>query len=57
LLPVLSEYQLAPLSFAAVYPETQRQALKVRALVEFLVEHIGSEPAWDVPLLERGWVR
>ena len=32
-------------------------ALKVKALVEFLVEYLGPEPAWDVPLLQRGWVR
>jgi DNA-binding transcriptional LysR family regulator len=57
LVPVLTDYELSPLSFAAVYPATQRQALKVKALVEFLAEYIGSEPSWDAPLLERGWVR
>jgi DNA-binding transcriptional LysR family regulator len=57
LVPVLTDYDLSSLSFAAVYPATQRQALKVKALVEFLAEYIGSEPSWDVPLLERGWVR
>lgn len=56
LVPILTEYQLSHLSFAAVYPATQRQALKVKALVEFLVEYLGPEPAWDLPLLERGWV-
>jgi hypothetical protein len=29
----------------------------VKALVEFLAEYLGTEPAWDLPLLERGWVR
>lgn len=56
LVPILTDYTLAPLSFAAVYPATQRQALKVKALVEFLAEYLGSEPAWDRPLIERGWV-
>jgi DNA-binding transcriptional LysR family regulator len=57
LVPILSDYHLFPLDFAAVYPSTQRQALKVKALVEFLAEYLGAEPAWDVPLIERGWVR
>jgi hypothetical protein len=30
--------------------------LKVKALVEFLAEHLGPEPAWDLPLIERRWV-
>jgi DNA-binding transcriptional LysR family regulator len=56
LVPILTDYALAPLSFAAVYPATQRQALKVKALVEFLADWLGPEPAWDLPLIERGWV-
>jgi hypothetical protein len=40
-----------------VYPATQRRALKVRTLIDFLVENFGDEPCWDKPLLERGWVR
>ena len=56
LVPILTAYTLSPLNFAAVYPATQRQALKVRALVEFLAEYLGPEPAWDRPLIERGWV-
>jgi hypothetical protein len=54
---VLADYDLAPLHFSAVYPETQRQAVKVRALIDCLVSHHAGEPAWDVPLLERGWIR
>lgn len=57
LVPILSDYDLSPLNFAAVYPETQRQALKVRALVEFLAEWLGPQPEWDAPLIERGWIR
>jgi DNA-binding transcriptional LysR family regulator len=56
LVPLLTDYSIAPLTFAAVYPATQRQALKVKALVEFLVKSVGQEPAWDIPLIERGWL-
>ena len=56
LVPLLTDYVLAPLNFAAVYPATQRQSLKVKALVEFLAEYLGPEPAWDRPLIDRGWV-
>jgi DNA-binding transcriptional LysR family regulator len=54
--PILPDYALSPMNFAAVYPATQRQGLKVKALVEFLAERLGPEPAWDVPLIERGWI-
>lgn len=57
LIPILTDYALEPFTFSAVFPVTQRQAPKVRALVEFLSDHFSSEPSWDVPLLERGWVR
>ncbi|MDH4557305.1 LysR family transcriptional regulator [Pseudomonas sp. BN417] len=57
LVPVLTDYSLTSFNFSAVYPATQRRALKVRSLIEFLVERISDEPAWDRPLLERGWVK
>ena len=57
LVPVLAEYDLAPLHFSAVYPATQRKAVKVCALIDCLANHHAGELAWDVPLLERGWVR
>ncbi|MFC5695877.1 LysR family transcriptional regulator [Pseudomonas sp. GCM10022186] len=57
LVPVLTDYSLTSFNFSAVYPATQRRALKVRSLIEFLVERISDEPEWDRPLLERGWVR
>jgi DNA-binding transcriptional LysR family regulator len=56
LIPVLPEYSLSSFNFSAVFPATQRRALKVRTLIEFLVEHFGDEPSWDRPLLERGWI-
>ncbi|WP_044872771.1 LysR family transcriptional regulator [Pseudomonas sp. LFM046] len=57
LVPVLTDYSLTAFNFSAVYPATQRQALKVRTLIDFLVERTSNEPAWDRPLLERGWVK
>ncbi|MFZ6044512.1 LysR substrate-binding domain-containing protein [Pseudomonas sp. CR3202] len=57
LVPVLTDYSLTAFNFSAVYPATQRRALKVRTLIDFLVERISDEPAWDRPLLEQGWVR
>jgi DNA-binding transcriptional LysR family regulator len=56
LIPVLPEYHLSSFNFSAVFPATQRRALKVRTLIEFLVEHFADEPSWDRPLLERGWI-
>lgn len=56
LIPVLPEYTLSSFNFSAVFPATQRRALKVRTLIEFLVERFSEEPHWDKPLLERGWV-
>lgn len=56
LVPLLTDYTLVPLSFAAVYPATQRQSLKVKAFVEFLSKCLGQEPSWDTPLIERGWI-
>lgn len=57
LVPVLTDYSLTSFNFSAVYPATQRRALKVRTLIDFLVERISDEPAWDRPLLERNWVQ
>ncbi|WP_397448922.1 LysR family transcriptional regulator [Pseudomonas sp. NA-150] len=56
LIPVLSDYTLSSFNFSAVFPATQRRALKVRTLIEFLIEKLGDEPSWDKPLLKRGWV-
>jgi DNA-binding transcriptional LysR family regulator len=55
LVPVLRDYQLSSFDFAAVYPETQRRALKVRTLIDFLIARIGQVPEWDRPLLDRGY--
>ncbi|AXS86911.1 LysR family transcriptional regulator [Pseudomonas aeruginosa] len=57
LLPLLVDYPLSSFNFSAVFPATQRRALKVRSLIDFLVERISDEPCWDRPLLAKGWVR
>ncbi|HEU0201898.1 MAG TPA: LysR family transcriptional regulator [Burkholderiaceae bacterium] len=57
LVPVLTDWTLSHFNLAAVFPATQRQALKVRLLVDFLAARLEGEPYWDKPLLERGWVR
>ncbi len=54
LVPILTNYRLSSFDFAAVYPETQRRALKVRTLIDFLIERIGDAPEWDQQLLDRG---
>jgi DNA-binding transcriptional LysR family regulator len=54
LVPILTDYHLSSFDFAAVYPETQRRALKVRTLIDFLIGRIGDTPQWDQALLDRG---
>jgi DNA-binding transcriptional LysR family regulator len=56
LIPVLTDFPLSSFNFSAVFPATQRRALKVRSLIDFLSERIGETPSWDEPLLARGWV-
>lgn len=56
LIPVLTDFPLSSFNFSAVFPATQRRALKVRSLIDFLSERIGETPCWDEPLLARGWV-
>jgi DNA-binding transcriptional LysR family regulator len=47
---VCSNYEDKPLGIYAVYPPARHLAIKVRALVDYLVDHLHGEPAWD-----RGW--
>ena len=54
LVQILTDYRLSSFDFAAVYPETQRRALRVRTLIDFLIEHIGEIPQWDRSLRDRG---
>jgi DNA-binding transcriptional LysR family regulator len=57
LVPVLCGYTMTHFTLAAVYPGTQRRALKVHLLVDFIAERVGEQPYWDQPLVERGWIR
>jgi DNA-binding transcriptional LysR family regulator len=47
LLPLLTEYELPPLELLAIYPTTQRRAMKVKLLVEFIAKRFSGEPEWD----------
>ncbi|MBO1027498.1 LysR family transcriptional regulator [Ochrobactrum sp. SD129] len=47
---LLRNYEDKPLGIYAVYPPARHLAIKVRALVDYLVDHLHGEPAWD-----RGW--
>jgi DNA-binding transcriptional LysR family regulator len=56
LVPVLADHALSAFPLSAVYPVSQRQALKVRVLVDFMAEWLAGEPAWDAQLIARGWL-
>jgi DNA-binding transcriptional LysR family regulator len=47
LVAVLGQWAPPPLWLAAVYPQSHRQTLKVRLLVEFLTKRFGPDPPWD----------
>jgi len=48
LVAVLGEYLPQDLAIHAVYPHNRHLSPKVRAFVDFLVEHIGPRPYWDL---------
>jgi len=50
LVPLLTEYELPSLELLAIYPTTQRGAVKVRLLVEFITKRFSGEPEWDQAL-------
>ena len=47
LIAVLDDWSAPELWLAAVYPQTHRAAVKVRLLVEFLLDRFGAVPPWD----------
>jgi len=47
LVPVLAEYKLPTMHAYAVYPPNRHLPLKVRSLIDFLVERFGNNPYWD----------
>ncbi len=48
--PLLRAFEPPPSVIHAVYPAGRHLAVKVRALVVFLVKQFRGEPAWD-----QGW--
>lgn len=47
LLPVLPDYQIAPINAWLVYPNTRFQPLRLRLLLDFLCQRFGGNPYWD----------
>jgi DNA-binding transcriptional LysR family regulator len=47
LVPVLAEYQMQTMHAYAVYPPNRHLPLKVRSLIDFLIERFGDNPYWD----------
>ena len=48
LVSLLSDYVAQDLPLHAVYPHNRHLSPKVRAFVDFLLEHIGPRPYWDL---------
>jgi DNA-binding transcriptional LysR family regulator len=48
--PVLAAFEGTPMGVHVIYPPGRHLALKVRALVDFLVERFAGQPEWD-----EGW--
>jgi DNA-binding transcriptional LysR family regulator len=47
LVPVLAEYQLQTMHAYAVYPPNRHLPVKVRSLIDFLVDRFGDNPYWQ----------
>lgn len=47
LVRVLPDYQFEPTGIFAVYPSARQLSIKVRAVVDFLVENFQDPPSWD----------
>ena len=47
LVPVLEAYQMQTMHAYAVYPPNRHLPLKVRSLIDFLLERFGDNPYWD----------
>jgi DNA-binding transcriptional LysR family regulator len=50
LVPLLTDYELPQLELLAIYPTTQRRAVKTKLLVEFIAKRFSGEPEWDQAL-------
>jgi DNA-binding transcriptional LysR family regulator len=47
LVSVLSAWKAPPLTLYAIYPPTRQLSVKVRLLIDFLVERFSGDPPWD----------
>ena len=47
LVPLLTDYELPALELLAIYPTTQRRAVKVKLFVDFIAKRFSGEPEWD----------
>ena len=47
LIPILNDYQSIAYSARAIYPQTRHLSKRVRAFIDFLVEHFKGTPYWD----------
>ena len=45
---VLADYKAPEISVYAIYPQTRHLSVKVRLFIDFLVEHFGNRPYWDL---------
>jgi DNA-binding transcriptional LysR family regulator len=44
---ILTTYTAPELSLYAIYPPTRHLSIKIRAIIDFLVERFGGQPYWD----------
>jgi len=45
---ILTEYKAPEISVCAIYPATRHLSVKVRSMIDFLVERFGGRPYWDL---------
>jgi len=45
---ILADYRAPELSLYAIYPPNRHLSVKVRVLIDFLVERFGRRPYWDL---------
>ena len=47
LVPILEDYSMTTIHAYAIYPATRYLPLKVRSLIDFLIDRFGDAPYWD----------
>lgn len=56
LIPLLVDYPMPRYSLRAVFPSNSRNLIKIRSVLDFLIERISPLPEWDEALIERGYL-